>query len=334
MFELALPEVLPLVLVPLVVWFVIPKAALASQEALKLPFYNTLAGMIDSEKGSFIASKSVLFFYVIWLLLVLALAGPRWVGAPIPIQQEGRNLMLVLDLSESMGLEDMVSNGQAISRLKVVKRAAKQFVEERIGDRIGLIVFGTRAYLQTPLTFDRKNILSRLDDSTVGLAGNSTSIGDALGLAVKRLQNVSKKSRVIILLTDGANNTGLLTPAKAAELAKDDKIKVYTIGLGSNEASWFNSGQNPSLDEKTLEDIANMTGGRYFLATDSKSLESIYRTINQLETVSEKAQAIRPKKEYYPWPLALALSLFMGFTGSKMGLWQPYRRPLERGRSS
>lgn len=224
---------------------------------------------------------------------------------------------------------DRLLRGRAVSRLTVVKRAAMQFVHDRSGDKIGLILFGSRAYLQTPLTWDNHTVLMRIEDATVGLAGKSTSIGDALGLAVKRLQAVPSKGRIIILLTDGVNNSGVLTPIKAAELARDDGIKVYTIGLGAESIPRLFNGMlitnSPSsdLDEETLRKIAHMTGGRYFRATDTQSLHAIYNMINQLERVSQEQSSVRPEKEYYPWLLALALILFVYWLSSFCGLLQP-----------
>jgi Ca-activated chloride channel family protein len=213
-----------------------------------------------------------------------------------------------------MELPDRVVKGQQVTRLAVVKKAALRFVQERPDDKIGLILFGSQAYLQTPLTYDHKNVEMRLEDATVGLAGKSTSIGDALGLAVKNLQQVSPKGRVIILLTDGVNNSGVLTPQKAAEFAQMEGIKVYTIGLGSDEmvnafsGAFFQMGLGqPDLDEDTLKEVARKTGGRYFRATDLQSLDRIYDQINQLEATEQSSETVRPQQEYYPWLLALAL---------------------------
>lgn len=316
MFELAMPWVLLLVIVPWIIRHYSPPVLSQLSQALNVPFFQSLMTVINHDKpllGRLAADK---IYFMIWLLIVIAASGPRWVGEPVPQTREGRNIMMALDLSGSMEMDDMVLNGQSATRLDVVKQAAKQFVSARLGDHIGLIVFGAQAYVQTPLTFDRQNVLQRIDDATAGLAGKTTSIGDALGLAVKRLQSVPKKSRVIILLTDGVNNSGILAPLKAAELARDDKIKVYTIGLGSaDDASQFNGlpftiNSSSDLDEKTLQDIANMTGGRYFRATNPKALQDIYYRINELEPVSQDLATLRPQKEYYPWPLAVALLLF------------------------
>ena len=326
MFELAIPWILILLPLPLLIWFLWPRISLQLLAALRVPFFNAMIGIVEQEKRSLTRQTRLTFLLFIWWLLLLALAGPRWIGEPRPLAREGHNIMLALDLSPSMAVNDMVWKNHHATRLAVVKHAANQFVRNRVNDKIGLIVFGERAYLQTPLTYDHHNVLQRMDDATAGLAGRSTSIGDALGLAVKHLQNVPDKGRIIILLTDGANNSGVLAPLKAAELARDDGIKVYTIGLGSEtDTQTFNglflSMNAPAeLDEKTLTEVAKMTGARYFRATDMKSLQTIYQAINQMETVSQEQATVRPQHDYYPWPLALAWLLLMYLLAERGGL--------------
>jgi Ca-activated chloride channel family protein len=315
MFELAAPWVLVLLPLPVLFWYLLPRAKVKLPTALKVPFFEAMLGIVEQEKRSISAQSLLLIPALIWFLLVVALAGPRWVGEPRPVARDGYNIMMALDLSGSMEINDMLLHGRPTSRLNVVKRAAEQFVQDRIGDRIGLILFGTRAYLQTPLTYDRHSVLMRIEDATAGLAGKTTSIGDAVGLAVKRLESVPNTGRVIILLTDGANNSGVLAPLKAAELAKDDGIKIYTIGLGSeadpralsNDFLILNA--SADLDEETLKKMADMTGGRYFRATDTETLQAIYKTINELETASQEQATVRPQKDYYPWFVGLALLL-------------------------
>ena len=316
MFELALPWVLIALPLPWLIWLLVPRLPVQLPAALKVPFFNAMMGMIDSKKLPVAKHTQITILCLIWSLLLIALAGPRWIGEPQPLAREGHNIMLALDLSGSMELRDMLLHGRPATRLEVVKRAAEQFVQARDGDMIGLILFGSHAYLQTPLTYDRHSVLMRIDDATVGLAGQTTSIGDALGLAVKRLQQVPAKGRLIILLTDGVNNSGMLDPLKAAELAQTDGIKVYTIGLGADvdpQATgglFFNMNATAELDEETLQAIAKMTGGQYFRATDSQSLQSIYKMIHQMETISQEQATVRPQHDYYPWPLAMALLLF------------------------
>ncbi|MFT4060600.1 MAG: VWA domain-containing protein [Legionella sp.] len=313
MFELANSWLLLLLPLPIIYWLMMPKAYTQLPTALKIPFFTAMASIVNQERHSLTSQSSLVAPALIWVLLVVALAGPRWIGEPQPIEREGYNIMMALDLSGSMEIPDMLLHGRPTSRLAVVKTAAEQFVKERTGDKIGLILFGTRAYLQTPLTYDKQTILTRLEDASVRLAGQTTSIGDAIGLAVKRLNATPKQGRVLILLTDGANNSGVLTPIKATELAKEEGIKIYTIGLGADaEASAMVNGfivpnGAADLDEDTLKQIANLTGGRYFRATDTETLHSIYNTINQLERVNQEQTTVRPQVEYYPWCVSLAL---------------------------
>lgn len=327
MFELANPWALILIVLPLFLWYLLPQAKVEAAAALKVPFYDAMQKIVQQQQRAISSQISLVVPAFIWLLLVVALAGPRWVGDPLPVKREGYNIMLALDLSGSMEMTDMVWHNRPVSRLLVVKRAAEQFVEDRKGDRIGLILFGTQAYLQTPLTYDKHSILLRLEDATVGLAGKTTSIGDAVGLAVKRLQEVPKQGRVIILLTDGANNSGVVTPLKAAEVARDEGIKIYTIGLGAESDpramtadNFLDFNASADLDEDTLKKMAQMTGGQYFRATDPESLHAIYQTINQLERIKQEQASIRPQKEYYPWFIALALLLSCIWIVSKTGV--------------
>ncbi len=339
MFELALPWVLWLLPLPLFMWYLLPRASVYLPTALKVPFFTAMVGIVEQERRLISTQSLLIIPALIWIALVIALAGPRWVGEPRPITREGYNLMMVMDLSGSMELTDMLLHGRPASRLTVVKRAARQFVNDRVGDKIGLILFGTQAYLQTPLTYDRHSVLMRLEDATAGLAGKTTSIGDAIGLAVKRLESVPKQGRVIILLTDGANNSGVISPLQAAEIAKDDGIKIYTIGLGSEAdpraltSNFLMPNASADLDEESLQKISEMTGGQYFRATDIESLQDIYKTINQLETVSEEQATVRPQVDYYPWCVAFALGLCLYWLLGKVesGLGFSYFLSMWRG---
>lgn len=338
MFELANPWFLLAWLLPLLLWYLLPRAQPQLPAALKLPFYQAISSMIEHEKSALIKRTSLTLPMLVWFCAVLALAGPRWVGEPRPLTRESHNIMMALDLSGSMEINDMMYKGRPASRLDVVKHAAEQFVTERSGDKIGLILFGSRAYLLSPLTYDRHSVLMRIEDATAGLAGKTTSLGDALGLAVKRLQHVPPQGRIIILLTDGANNSGILQPLKAAELAKADGIKVYTIGLGADVdprvlgGAFLLPNAAADLDEDSLKQIAKMTGGQYFRATDSHSLQKIYQTINQLETIKQDQATVTPRVDYYPWPLGLALILLFIWMGMQTNLiqgFQPFLRQKE-----
>ena len=223
--------------------------------------------------------------------------------------------MLAVDLSGSMKRRDMKVGNQWLSRLEVVKQVAGEFIERRDGDRIGLILFGTRAYLQAPLTFDRPTVRTLLEEAVIGLAGEQTAIGDAIGLGVKRLRERPAGNRVLILLTDGANTAGEVHPMDAARFAAKLNLTIYTIGVGADVAMmrrlYGTARVNPSadLDEPTLAAIARATGGRYFRARETRELVDIYRTLDELEPVIGDEEQFRPTSELFQWPLALALFL-------------------------
>jgi Ca-activated chloride channel family protein len=252
-----------------------------------------------------------------WLLLVTAAARPEWLGDPVEQGVSGRDLMLAVDLSGSMEIADFMLRGKKVDRLTATQDVAGHFLERRVGDRLGLILFGETAYLQAPLTFDRKTVHTLLDEAVIGLAGDKTAIGDAIGLAVKRLRDNPKDQRVLILLSDGANTAGTVAPLQAADLAARVGLKVYTIGIGADEMvvrDLLGSHKvNPSqdLDEPTMRGIAEKTGGRYFRARDVEELEGIYRLLDELEPVERDKRYYRPHSELYPWPLAGALVLAM-----------------------
>ncbi len=203
------------------------------------------------------------------------------------------------------------------TRLDVVKQVAGEFIQRREGDRVGLILFGTQAYLQTPLTFDRSTVRTLLDESVIGIAGRETAIGDAIGMALKRLRN-SDGETVLVLLTDGANTAGHVAPLKAAELAAQQGLRVHTIGVGGKPRAVRGllgmQMINPasSLDEETLKAIAQATGGSYFRADDREALEAIYQRLDELEPVTRGSRMVRPVTALYPWPLGAALLLSLG----------------------
>ncbi len=257
--------------------------------------------------------------WLAWLMLVTAVARPQWTGEPVTLPTTGRDLMLAVDISGSMATEDMEVAGNYVDRLSVVKSVVAQFVDARKGDRVGLVLFGTNAYLQAPLTFDLKSVNRLLVEAPVGIAGGKTAIGDAIGLAVKRLRMRPQQDKVIILLTDGANNVGEVAPEKAAELAAYDGIKIYTIGVGADELRLPSLGflgtrvTNPSadLDEGTLEHVANVTDGKYFRAKDTQGLQEIYSLIDELEPIDQDPETYRPIQALYYWPLAGAFLAFV-----------------------
>ena len=293
----------------------IPATHSAEQAALKVPFLDDFSVAQSQQAAQSNKPWALWLAIAAWCLLVFASTRPQWLGEPIEQGVSGRDLMLAVDLSGSMEEKDFIVNNQAVDRLTATKVVASEFIERRVGDRLGLILFGTNAYLQAPLTFDRKTVQILLNEAFLKLAGESTAIGDAIGLAVKRLKEQSTDSRVLILLTDGANTAGKVTPVKAAEIAAQEHLKIYTIGIGADEMvvrSFFGSRRvNPSrdLDEKTLTAIAEKTGGRYFRARNTNELQQIYQLLDELEPVEKDKQFFRPRSELFFWPLAAALFL-------------------------
>jgi Ca-activated chloride channel family protein len=260
---------------------------------------------------------------LIWLLVLSAAARPQHVGEASALPVTGRDLLLAVDLSGSMEERDFQLDGQWVDRLTATKAVAKDFIERRVGDRIGLILFGRETYLQTPLTFDRVTVQTLLDEAVIGLAGTETAIGDAIGLAIRTLTDagIEQSRRVLVLLTDGANTAGAVEPLKAAELARQRGMIIYTIGIGADAMlvrSLFGVRQvNPSadLDEATLTTIAEGTGGRYFRARDIAALQEIYARLDELEPAATEESGFRPVSDYFHWPLGGALSLALLWAG-------------------
>lgn len=263
----------------------------------------------------------ILLLWLIWLGVVGAAARPQWTGDPVTLPTTGRDLMMAVDISGSMGTEDMQLGNHAVDRLTVVKDVVGDFVEARRGDRVGLILFGTRAYVQAPLTFDLASVERLLMEAPVGIAGGKTAIGDAVGLAVKRLRRRPEDDRVLILLTDGANNVGEVAPVKAAEVADEEGIRIYTIGVGAESMrmrsifgalSSMNINPSAELDEDTLRRMAEITDGRYFRAENTEQLMEIYDIIDAMEPVAQEAETYRPVAALYHWPLGVAWVLGAG----------------------
>jgi Ca-activated chloride channel family protein len=338
--EFAWPWVFVLSPLPLLVRWWWPRAGGAHGEALTVPFFTAIAALVGPRaRVAQPAAGSVLLLLVVWLLLVIAAARPQRLGDVADIPVTGRDLLLAVDISGSMELPDLARDGSSVTRLQVVQDVAGDFIARRSGDRVGLVLFGRRAYVQTPLTFDRATTRTMLNEAEIGLAGRETAIGDAIGLAVKHLRELPthrdsasaaermdarerpRDSRVVVLLTDGANTAGELAPARAAALAAQFNVRIHTIGVGADTldvgAVMGTPGINtllrprminPSadLDEKLLQHIATTTGGRYFRARDREALERIYHELDQLEPRAHTDEIIRPVTELYYWPLAAA----------------------------
>ncbi|KDM90710.1 vWA domain-containing protein [Photobacterium galatheae] len=278
--------------------------------AITLPVLPEHSTNKSKRRGSAIVAS------LCWLCLIAAVARPVWFGEPVQIQPEHRDMLLAVDLSGSMSIEDMIDpQGNTIDRLTAVKHVVSDFISKRQGDRLGLVLFANHAYLQTPLTFDLSTVKQQLKRAVLGLIGQSTAIGEGLGIATKTFIHSETPQRVIVLLSDGANTSGVIQPMEAAKLAAENQVKVYSVGIGAEEMvqrSFFGSRVvNPSqdLDEKTLTQIAKLTGGQYFRARNPQELAEIYQTINDLEPVSSASQTWRPREELFRFPLAGALFL-------------------------
>lgn len=318
MWSLAWPWMLLALPLPFLVRYLMPAVVGTQDAGLKVPSFKIFAVLKDRSEVEQLLNWRFWLSMIAWVLLVTAAAKPERIGDELDVPVSGRNLMLAVDLSGSMDAKDFEIGSRRVDRLTATKAVASDFIGRREGDRIGLILFGERAYLQVPLTLDRETVKILLLEAFIGLAGEKTAIGDAITLAVKRIhdQGEDAKEQVLILLTDGANTAGEIDPLKAADLAQQIGLRIYTIGIGAEQmvVSSITGGMrrvNPSadLDETTLTQIATMTGGRYFRAKDTAGLQEIYRLLDEMEPVAEPEAGFRPVKSLYFWPLAGAFVL-------------------------
>jgi Ca-activated chloride channel family protein len=316
MIQFAWPWVFVFAPLPILVNLLMKRAG-NRDAALFVPFFRTLSGFNASATRTSARNRLLATLAVLsWLMLVLSATQPQWIGEPIQLPTTGRDLMMAVDISGSMEAQDIQLGGQSATRLQVVKSVVGDFVTRRTGDRLGLILFAARAYTQAPLTFDRATVETLLYEAQIGIIEeNATAIGDAIGLGVKHLRERPQSSRILILLTDGVNNAGEVSPLQAGELAAREGIRIYTIGIGAESgvsSSLFGPRSvNPSadLDEDTLTKIAEDTGGQYFRARDRNELERIYGILDELEPVEQEAETFRPTLSLFYWPLGLALAL-------------------------
>ena len=302
---------------PFIIYLLPAKKGTAQQSALIMPV------LIDVESTSVSTQQKHkvprIILSLCWILIVIAISRPQWLGEAIDIPSEGREMMIAVDLSGSMEIEDMSLNGRNVNRLQMLKVVLGDFIERRVSDRLGLILFADDAYMQTPMTFDRKTVKQMLDESELNLVGRKTAIGDAIALAVKRFDAKEESNKVLLLLTDGQNTAGKISPEQALELAIAKDITIYTVGIGADvmlqQSLWGTQRINPSndLDEKSLGNIAKQTGGQYFRARDSQSMSEIYSLLDQLEPIEQEQQQMRPLTALFYWPLALAALLCFGY---------------------
>ena len=312
MFEFAWPWLFLLLPLPVLLRRVLPPTT--PGQALRLPQPGL---QLAATGGGAVRSVTPWLLALSWQCLVAAAARPQWVGPPQAQQRSGRALLLAVDISGSMNTQDMELAGQPVSRFGAVKAIAGNFIDRRRGDEMGLILFGSQAFLVTPLTYDLDAVRAQLQGAAVGLAGSETAIGDAIAIAVKRLSALPEQARVLVLLTDGVNNAGSIAPLEAARAAKAAGVRIYTVGIGADRMrvpGFFGTRiVNPSadLDATMLTKIADETGGRFFRATDSAQLADAYRAIDALEPMRQQGPSLRPRKEWFAWPLATALLLWL-----------------------
>jgi len=329
MFEFAWPWLFLLAPLPWLLRLWLPPAD-SGEAALQVSFLGELENLSGRRARLQLPPwKKQLHFALLWLLLLIAAARPEWVGEPLPLPASGRDLLIAVDVSGSMDYADMRWEDEEVSRLTLVKHLIGDFIEGRSGDRLGLILFGSQAYVQAPLTFDRQTVRTWLDEAVIGIAGKNTAIGDAIGLAVKRLRQRPANSRVLVLITDGASNGGEIEPMTAARLAAEEGVTIYPIGIGADPQQGGNFaafGFNPSLDldEPTLRGIAELTGGEYFRARDQNELQAIETTLDRLEPVDQQPTLARPARALYVWPLAAAVLFSLALV--MRSLWPQLRQ--------
>lgn len=317
MISFAWPWLLAILPLPLFIYFLPAKKNTAQESALIMPTVINVASHSAPKQNK--RKIPLIILSCCWVLFVIALSRPQWLGEAIDIPNEGREMMIAVDLSGSMEIEDMQLNGRSVNRLQMLKVVLGDFIERRVSDRLGLILFADDAYMQTPMTFDRKTVKQMLAESELGLVGRKTAIGDAIALAVKRFDAKQESNKVLLLLTDGQNTAGKVTPEQALELAVAKDITIYTVGIGADvmlQESFFGTRRvNPSseLDEEGLTNIAEQTGGQYFRARDSKGMAEIYKLLDKLEPIEQETQQMRPLSALFYWPLAIAAVLSFAY---------------------
>lgn len=296
MISLAVPWALILLPLPWLVWRFAPPHR-EQVAATRIPFFRQLtqAAGLDARQGATVLRRGRLQMagaIMVWALVVLALARPERLGEPIVIEKSARDIVLALDISGSMDERDFVlPDGQKQQRLAAVKEVLERFIAARDGDRMALIVFGTRAFVQAPFTEDLQSLSGFLDQTAVGMAGPNTAIGDAIGLAVRTFQASEVEERLLILLSDGADTSSRMTPVNAAAIAADNGVVIQTIGVGDPQGA----GED-RVDLGVLEDIANRTGGQFFFASDSAALTQVYDQLDAMTPRSVEQTSFRPTR--------------------------------------
>lgn len=312
------PFVFLLLPTPLIIRWLLPRIDSESEKqtkivALRVPFFNRVSDFAVPTGGD-VLKQTKWPLILAWVFCVCAAARPVWFDEAQFLPQNARNVVLALDTSGSMAEQDFAVPGQPRTRLDLVKDVVDDFIQKRTGDEISLVVFGSEAYTYTPLTYDLKTVRTLLDEVNIGMAGEMTAIGDALAMSIANVAKLPADSRIVILLSDGYANAGVVQVNEAIQMAKRTGVKVYTVGVASaprqvRDFFGFQQIVNPGsdLDEQTLSQIASETGGQYFRATTAGELQAIYNLIDSLEKTEHDGQSFRPRKELFYVPLTLAM---------------------------
>ena len=323
MLEFAYPLAFLALPLPLIAWWLLPPQR-ERVSALRVPFFAQVVSAAGSEarEGAVVLRRNwlqTILAVLVWFLLVTGLAKPQWVGEPIVRTEAARDVMLAIDLSGSMDYRDFPDGaGDNVSRFEAVQRVVDRFVAERESDRIGLIVFGTKAYLQLPFTRDLATAKELVQLMDVGMAGPQTALGDAIGLSIKSFENSEVDQKLLILLTDGNDTVSKMTPVNAAEIAKTSQVEIFTIGVGDPNAE----GED-KVDFDVLESIASATGGEFFTAQNESGLTQVYARIDELAPGETKTQSWRPRESLVHWPVGCAVILsLIGFVIASVKKWR------------
>lgn len=313
MFEFGLPWMFALLPLPLLVYWLVP-AHQESQDSIRVPFFQRLVDLTGQKprKGAVVLQRVLfqkLWVPTTWIMIVIALAKPLWIGEPIEQTKSARDLMVAVDLSGSMETPDFkLPDGQEISRLDAVKQVLTEFAEQRENDRLGLIVFGDSPYLQAPFTEDHDTWLTLLAETEIAMAGQSTMFGDAIGLAIKLFESSETESRVLIVLTDGNDTGSKVPPIEAAKVAADRNVTIYTIAVGDPEASG-----EEMVDIDVMNSIAKTTGGNAYQAVNRTELAQIYQDIAGLEPEKHETLSFRPRRSLHHYPLGIVIGGYLLF---------------------
>ncbi|GAA6192608.1 VWA domain-containing protein [Phaeobacter sp. NW0010-22] len=311
-YSIAMPWVLILLPLPWLVWRFLPPHR-DQVAAIRVPFFRqiTEAAGVEARAGAVVLRRKriqVIAAIAVWVLVLVGLSRPERLGEPIVVETAARDVVLALDISGSMDDRDFkTADGSRQQRLEAVKSVIRSFIAERSGDRIALIIFGTRAYVQAPFTEDLQSLNGFLDQIVVGIAGPNTALGDAIGLGIQTFEASEVEKRLMILLSDGTDTSSRMTPINAAQIASDKGVVVYTVGVGDPDAT----GES-RVDLATLKEIANRTGGQFFFADDETALTAVYSEIDKQNPRATETLSYRPKRSLTHLPFALALLIILG----------------------